>query len=60
MVLVVLLSLIIMRFCLCSLGADTKIMRNGGKTRFKRTKIDILMNYMVYSVSVMSPLNVSI
>uniref|UniRef100_A0A8C5CZ80 Phospholipid-transporting ATPase n=1 Tax=Gadus morhua TaxID=8049 RepID=A0A8C5CZ80_GADMO len=31
-------------------GADTKIMRNGGKTRFKRTKIDILMNYMVYSI----------
>lgn len=33
-------------------GADTKIMRNGGKTRFKRTKIDELMNYMVYTVSV--------
>lgn len=33
------------------LGADTKIMRNGGKTRFKRTKIDELMNYMVYTVS---------
>lgn len=32
-------------------GADTKIMRNGGKTRFKRTKIDELMNYMVYTVS---------
>uniref|UniRef100_A0A8D3CXQ7 Phospholipid-transporting ATPase n=1 Tax=Scophthalmus maximus TaxID=52904 RepID=A0A8D3CXQ7_SCOMX len=31
-------------------GADTKIMRNGGKTRFKRTKIDELMNYMVYTV----------
>ncbi|CAL8280034.1 unnamed protein product [Merluccius merluccius] len=31
-------------------GADTKIMRNGGKTRFKRTTIDILMNYMVYSI----------
>ncbi|MED6276848.1 Phospholipid-transporting ATPase IC, partial [Characodon lateralis] len=30
-------------------GADTKIMRNGGKTRFKRTKIDELMNYMVYT-----------
>ena len=49
---IAILSLIIMRFCLCSAGADTKIMRNGGKTRFKRTKIDILMNYMVYSVSV--------
>uniref|UniRef100_A0A8C7LYN2 Phospholipid-transporting ATPase n=1 Tax=Oncorhynchus kisutch TaxID=8019 RepID=A0A8C7LYN2_ONCKI len=33
-------------------GADTKIMRNGGKTRFKRTKIDELMNYMVYSIFV--------
>ncbi|GAA6067819.1 phospholipid-transporting ATPase IC isoform X1, partial [Tachysurus ichikawai] len=34
-------------------GADTKIMRNGGKTRFKRTKIDNLMNYMVYTIFVM-------
>ncbi|XP_072292314.1 phospholipid-transporting ATPase IC-like, partial [Eucyclogobius newberryi] len=25
-------------------------MRNGGKTRFKRTKIDELMNYMVYTI----------
>uniref|UniRef100_A0A4W5KKG3 Phospholipid-transporting ATPase n=1 Tax=Hucho hucho TaxID=62062 RepID=A0A4W5KKG3_9TELE len=33
-------------------GADTKIMRNGGKTRFKRTKIDELMNYMVYTIFV--------
>lgn len=32
-------------------GADTKIMRNSGKTRFKRTKIDELMNYMVYTVT---------
>lgn len=32
------------------LGADTKIMKNSGKTRFKRTKIDYLMNYMVYTV----------
>ncbi|XP_030599115.1 phospholipid-transporting ATPase IC isoform X1 [Archocentrus centrarchus] len=31
-------------------GADTKIMKNGGKTRFKRTKIDELMNYMVYTI----------
>ncbi|XP_078265670.1 phospholipid-transporting ATPase IC [Rhinoraja longicauda] len=31
-------------------GADTKIMRNGGKTSFKRTKIDQLMNYMVYMI----------
>uniref|UniRef100_A0A8C6NLB8 Phospholipid-transporting ATPase n=1 Tax=Nothobranchius furzeri TaxID=105023 RepID=A0A8C6NLB8_NOTFU len=34
-------------------GADTKIMRNGGKTRFKRTKIDELMNYMVYTIFVL-------
>lgn len=36
--------------CFASLGNDTKIMRNGGKTRFKRTRIDKLMNYMVYTV----------
>ncbi|XP_036177631.1 phospholipid-transporting ATPase IC isoform X2 [Myotis myotis] len=34
-------------------GADTKIMRNSGKTRFKRTKIDYLMNYMVYTIFVL-------
>ncbi|XP_070706126.1 phospholipid-transporting ATPase IC [Pempheris klunzingeri] len=34
-------------------GSDTKIMRNGGKTRFKRTKIDELMNYMVYTIFVL-------
>uniref|UniRef100_A0A8D2MEE9 Phospholipid-transporting ATPase n=1 Tax=Zonotrichia albicollis TaxID=44394 RepID=A0A8D2MEE9_ZONAL len=33
-------------------GADTKIMRNSGRTRFKRTKIDSLMNYMVYTIIV--------
>ncbi|XP_066103664.1 phospholipid-transporting ATPase IC isoform X2 [Saccopteryx bilineata] len=31
-------------------GADTKIMKNSGETRFKRTKIDYLMNYMVYTI----------
>lgn len=36
-----------------TIGADTRIMRNGGKTRFKRTKIDELMNYMVYTVSIL-------
>lgn len=36
------------------LGADTKIMKNSGKTKFKRTKIDSLMNYMVYTVSCFS------
>lgn len=34
-------------------GADTKIMRNSGKSRFKRTKIDELMNYMVYTIFVL-------
>lgn len=34
-------------------GADTKIMKNGGKTRFKRTNIDELMNYMVYTIFVL-------
>ncbi|XP_051900164.1 phospholipid-transporting ATPase IC [Pristis pectinata] len=34
-------------------GADTKIMRNGGKTNFKRTKIDQLMNYMVYMIFIL-------
>ncbi|XP_052526013.1 phospholipid-transporting ATPase IC isoform X3 [Tympanuchus pallidicinctus] len=33
-------------------GADTKIMKNSGKTKFKRTKIDSLMNYMVYTIFV--------
>ncbi|XP_044790512.1 phospholipid-transporting ATPase IC isoform X2 [Bubalus bubalis] len=33
-------------------GADSKIMKNSGKTRFKRTKIDYLMNYMVYTIFV--------
>lgn len=36
-------------YCLF-VGSDTKIMKNSGKTRFKRTKIDYLMNYMVYTV----------
>ncbi|MBN3314889.1 AT8B1 ATPase, partial [Atractosteus spatula] len=34
-------------------SSDTKIMRNGGKTRFKRTKIDELMNYMVYTIFIL-------
>ncbi|KAJ7335243.1 hypothetical protein JRQ81_013184 [Phrynocephalus forsythii] len=34
-------------------GADTKIMKNSGRTRFKRTKIDSLMNYMVYTIFVL-------
>ena len=31
-------------------GADTKIMKNGGKTRFKRTKIDELMTPKVETI----------
>ncbi|XP_063815685.1 phospholipid-transporting ATPase IC-like [Pseudophryne corroboree] len=34
-------------------GSDTKIMRNSGKTRLKRTKIDYLMNYMVYTIFIL-------
>ncbi|XP_004683992.1 PREDICTED: phospholipid-transporting ATPase IC [Condylura cristata] len=34
-------------------GADSKIMKNSGKTRFKRTKIDYLMNYVVYTIFVL-------
>ncbi|NXC73491.1 AT8B1 ATPase, partial [Anhinga anhinga] len=33
-------------------GADTKIMKNSGKTRFKRTFFYSLMNYMVYTIFV--------
>ncbi|XP_063815240.1 phospholipid-transporting ATPase IC-like [Pseudophryne corroboree] len=34
-------------------GCDTKIMRNSGKTTLKRTKIDYLMNNMVYLIFVL-------
>ncbi|XP_072272623.1 phospholipid-transporting ATPase IC-like [Pyxicephalus adspersus] len=34
-------------------GADSKIMRNSGKTTFKRTKIDYMVNIMVYMIFVM-------
>ncbi|CAJ0958410.1 unnamed protein product [Ranitomeya imitator] len=34
-------------------GPDTKIMRNSGKTTLKRTKIDHLMNGMVYMIFVL-------
>ncbi|XP_056400695.1 phospholipid-transporting ATPase IC-like [Hyla sarda] len=34
-------------------GADSKIMRNSGKTTLKRTKIDHLMNGMVYMIFVL-------
>lgn len=43
-------SQLLIRLNFLFLGADSKIMKNSGKTRFKRTKIDYLMNYMVYTV----------
>ncbi|XP_041425963.1 phospholipid-transporting ATPase IC [Xenopus laevis] len=41
-------------------GADTKIMRNSGKTTLKRTKIDYLMNCMVYTIFVLLILAASV
>lgn len=32
-------------------GADTKLMKNGGKTKFKQTHIDKLLNYLIVGVS---------
>ena len=37
-------------------GADTKLMRNGGKTKFKQTHIDKLLNYLIIGVSCLCPL----
>lgn len=31
-------------------GADTKLMRNGGKTKFKQTHIDKLLNYLIIGI----------
>ena len=31
-------------------GADTKLMRNGGKTKFKQTHIDKFLNYLIIGV----------
>ncbi len=31
-------------------GADTKLMKNGGKTKFKQTHIDKLLNYLIIGV----------
>lgn len=36
-------------------GKDTKLMQNSGKTVFKRTHIDRLMNYLIIGVSKQSP-----
>ena len=32
-------------------GSDTKLMRNGGKAKFKQTHIDKLLNYLIIGVS---------
>jgi phospholipid-translocating ATPase len=31
-------------------GSDTKLMKNGGKTKFKQTHIDKLLNYLIVGV----------
>ena len=33
-------------------GKDTKLMQNSGKTKFKRTSIDRLLNFVILGVSV--------
>jgi phospholipid-translocating ATPase len=33
-------------------GADTKLMKNGGKTKFKQTHIDKLLNYLIFGIFV--------
>lgn len=35
-------------------GKDTKLMQNSGKTKFKRTSIDRLLNFLIIGVSAMS------
>jgi hypothetical protein len=32
-------------------GKDTKLMQNSGKTKFKRTSIDRLLNFIIIGVS---------
>lgn len=32
-------------------GKDTKLMQNSGKTKFKRTSIDKLLNFLIIGVS---------
>ena len=32
-------------------GSDTKLMKNGGKAKFKQTHIDKLLNYLIIGVS---------
>lgn len=34
-------------------GRDTKLMMNSGKTKFKRTNIDRLMNLLIIGVSIL-------
>ena len=33
-------------------GKDTKLMQNSGKTKFKRTSIDRLLNFIILGVSI--------
>lgn len=40
--------------CASSPGPDTKLMQNSGKTTFKRTSIDRLMNVLVLVVSLIN------
>lgn len=35
-------------------GKDTKLMQNSGKTKFKRTSIDRLLNFLIIGVSTIS------
>ena len=35
-------------------GKDTKLMQNSGKTKFKRTSIDRLLNFIILGVSIFS------
>lgn len=44
-------SVIVMDY-FSSKGVDTKIMKNCGKVKLKKTKLDIMMNYLVATVSI--------
>ena len=38
-------------------GKDTKLMQNSGKTKFKRTSIDRLLNFIILGVSLIRDVN---
>jgi hypothetical protein len=50
-VLIPAIRLILFQKCYSFTGPDTKLMQNSGKTKFKRTSIDRLMNTLVLWVS---------